>query len=280
MGIISDALSKQSDSPESQPKSSTGAQSFKTPPSTTDKKSVASTQVANVAGIILFVMMIGLTVYALREQRDIYESLSRSNKLMQQSTAEQAGLYQNYVSLYQKKESELDRISRELAVAQQSLNQTQSLVADLRNTNQSLESQMVALKEAAAASAASLNAQAGEISDKIKTSLDANEVKALQDIKAASDGQAMIDSFKEKIKFVKQKISEIRRQEKLITKENQKQLDLVALENGNQGFLAKDGQWKTAVDGSAIAQGVTPVSAEVQTATGNKVDINVRFIEK
>ncbi len=222
-------------------------------------------KIISFTGVLLFTAMIGLTVYALKEQKDIYESLTKSTNLMIHSTQEQAGLYQNFRELNRKSEAEIARISQDLINTQQVLRNTQTLLAEVQKTNSLLQEQMASNSKASAdqgASAAPGNSAKADFSD-IR-----NETESLNAEKVAGieEGHLMIASLKDKIQSVKIRMRALKREAFLARIAAQKEEDRLALERGNRGFLVKGGEVKTAED--------------IETATGQKVDINVQFYEQ
>ncbi len=215
----------------------------------------------SIIGIFLFAAMIGLTIYALKEQKDIYESLTKTNDLMIRSTEDQAGLYQTFRELHKKDEMEIARVSKELETTQKALAETQDILTKLNELNVRLQQQMAAASATrqTVEEGASVPTQPADF----RAQLESYEAQDLADLEHAEN---MMGLLKEKIHLVRVKVAGLKRETRLAKIAALKEQDRLALQLGNRGFLLHNGRVNT--------------PQEVQTATGQKVDINVRFYEE
>ena len=218
----------------------------------------------SIAGVVFFTTMIGLTVFALKEQKDIYESLTRSNNLMIRTAQEQAGLYQNFRALKAKSDAELVQVTQELSQARLILQETQTIMAEIQKSNSLLQEQLALSQQKAdqlQASAANPPSQFGSMGTDLQ-SLNVQKASNLE------EGRTLIASLKDKINIVKIRMRELKKEALLARVAAQKEEDRIALEKGNHGFLIKEGQRST-------------IAEDIQTADkGPKVDINVQFLEQ
>ena len=222
------------------------------------------------SGIIkgcLFAILISLIIFAFGQSYTIIKTYEESYTTLSSAFAQQNWLTHNYFDLYHQTEVSLVNTTQELDTTKGMLTQTETLLNQAKAENTNLQDQVLALK----------NAQ--QIGDQVnqlnEASVKANqELGALQtQLKAVDgsfdsveEGRKRLVLLQEKIQSIKNRIRDIKHDAFLARKAAQDEVDRIALLNGNQGFLVKDGQDFKPQD--------------VKAQENPNVNINVSFYEK
>ena len=218
----------------------------------------------------LFAILISLIIISAGQYFVIYKTMDISNQTLSQAYDQQLVLTKNYTNLYQQTESMLVSTSQELNSTKVVLAQTQTLLARTQRDNITLRSQLSSLERGQNfTDKLSLMQQ-----DQVKSYNDLETIKNQMQawsgkVRDIDDGRAMIDLFQTKIKAVKVRIHELKRQATLAKIKAQKEQDRLALLNGNQGYVIKGGEIFKA---PAVATAQAPKS-------DSGVKINVSFYE-
>lgn len=218
-----------------------------------------------IIGVILTVIMLGLTAYVLNLQNQNYSTLNQSGELSSVSNAHQAANYRAYVKQYKDTKEELDitvaklaqvqkdldRVSGELVQAKSMLNQTQDLLSQAQQENTKLKSDIQELEalraqenvqnigelETKISSLKQKNAEATDQLNAVKSQMRAFEA----DFNNMDEGKSLLVLFQNKIKLVKSRIRYLKQEAYFAKVAAQKEKDRISALNGNNGFIVKDG---------------------------------------
>ncbi len=243
---------------------------------TTNKRKIKS-----VAGVVLFVAMLAMVGYILQQQNDVYRSLQDTANMMVTAADKQAAVTRTYINLYHETQNTLTQVTTELDSTKALLKQTEDLLAQSKQENEDLKNKMAALQSQDAATLAQSQAQLNQTRTNMEQQISAlneknnqfaSELTALKDqmrvfegdVKSIDEGKNVIALFKNKLDLVRTKMTYLRREAHFARISAQKERDRLLLMQGNQGFLAKDGQW---------------AKPENEAAKKKDVNIDVTFVE-
>ena len=236
-------------------------------------KTEKNKKVRNTVGFLLTVVMIGLTGFVLYIQNENYQTIETSSDLSLNANAGQAENYRHYVKRYtdtkaqlvetqsrlSKMTLELELVSKELESTKSVLSDTQNFLVQTQEENKVLRGDPTAaanLQKIQAARATNQavsknldnlqkknDAYSGELSQLRNDML--NYQTNAQDLK---EGKAIINEFKKKIRAVKERMNDLRREAHVAKIAAQEERDRQLATLGNGGFIVKDGQIKSASD--------------------------------
>lgn len=217
-------------------------------------------------GIILCIIMVGLSIYVLDLESQNFRTLAKTNELFAVSSVRQATNYRTYVIQYKETKAELDETTRKLAMVtaeldrttaelsatkgmlsdmQTLLNQTQGENLKLRQEIQELEglstTENVKNLPELEAKISSLKRQNAQVTTELGGVK--NELRAFQgDFNTIEEGKSLLTLFRSKINLVKSRMRYLRQEAYMAKVSAQKERDRVETLNGNSGFLLRDGQ--------------------------------------
>jgi len=219
-----------------------------------------------IVGIILSLVMVGLTIYVLNLQHLNSDTLYKSTSLALDASDHATNNYRTYVGKYKVTKVELDetthklevvkdqlnQVSIELATTKNMLSQTQSMLSQAQEENTSLKKELQGLDELRL----SENVQnIGELQNKIQTMKEKDSMisdqiadlkKKLREFDAEfadlDEGKTLINLFQKKIRLVKSRMHDLKEQAYLARVAAQKEKDRLAVLNGNSGFFIRNGQ--------------------------------------
>jgi chromosome segregation ATPase len=218
-----------------------------------------------IIGIILSVIMIGLTAYVLKLQHQNYNILTQSTDIALTATDSATVNYRAYVGRYRATKIELDETTHKLEVVNNQLNQvtseldttkglltqTQGMLGAAQEENSRLKSELQGLEHLRTTE----NVQnLGELQNKIQAlrERDSDITLQLTDLKnqlrafnaefsKVDEGRSLITLFQSKINLVKTRMSYLRQEAFIARVAAQKERDRLAVLNGNNGFVVRDG---------------------------------------
>lgn len=222
-------------------------------------------KVRNTVGLVLTIVMLGLTGYVLYIQSENYRTLELSADMSLNDQGKQAENYRYYVKEYSTAKQQLDEtqtrlskmtmelelVSKELASTKTMLSETEALLAQTQQENKMLKGdpQAVANMQKLFGNQASnvgknidnlkkQNENYDEELNKLKGDLQ-NYQANVADIK---QGASLIVDLKGKIRSVKERMRALKREASAARQAAQKERDRQLLLLGNNGFVTKDGQ--------------------------------------
>ena len=247
--------------------------------------------VINFVGLILALVIIGLTVYTISVGVETYNNMSMANIKMFAVSSKQVTLTQNYARLYHESELRLleanqelnassimlKDISRELQMTKAILVKTESMLVDAKNEMaikmQSEISNLTALKETElAAVRAELEAQIKALENKstgLRTeiaSLDSKLKYYEGNINNIGEGKVLLQLYHDKMNLVKSKIKDFRIEAKKVRTQALREMDRVRVLLGNNGYFVKNGE--------AVKVDIESYNSAVMNA-GSQVEIKV-----
>ncbi len=219
-----------------------------------------------IVGVILSLVMLGLTIFVLKLQDQNYNLLSKSTDLALSASGHATVNYMTYVGKYKETKAELEETTRkleevnlqlnqvtaELATTKGMLAQTQGMLAQAQEENLKLKQELQGLDELRNTE----NVQdIGALEAKIRTLKDRDSQVSLQiaDLKSQlrafqgefsdpEEGRSLIVLFQNKINLVKSRMHYLRQEAFFTRVAAQKEKDRLAILNGNNGFVVHDGQ--------------------------------------
>lgn len=222
------------------------------------------------SGIIrgcLFAILVSLIIYAFGQSYVIIQTLESSYTALNQAFTEQVALTSNYTVLYHRTEETLANVTQELDTTKGLLSQTETMLNQVKIENVSLLDQVAALQ-----SAQQIENQVNQLKDASAKanneliSINAQMRTLDSNFTSVDKGREMLALLGQKIAEIKGRIRGIKHEAFLARKAAQDEMDRLALLNGNQGYVVKDGQ---------IFQ---PQAAQSQS--NPNVNINVSFFEQ
>ncbi|MBF0489951.1 MAG: hypothetical protein HQL15_04960 [Candidatus Omnitrophica bacterium] len=219
-----------------------------------------------IIGLILSVLMIGLTGYVLKLQNDNAQLLNQSTDLVLNAGVSQASNYRSYVKQYKDTKIQLEETTRKLEAVTKELNdvtveltttkgllaQTQVMLAQANSENTKLKEDIQSLDGLKTAegvqNVADLESRVAALKAKnIETTKELGDLKvqlrAFQaDFSTLNEGRSLISLFQNKIKLVKSRMRYLEQEAYFAKIAAQKERDRVALLNGNNGFLTHGGE--------------------------------------
>ena len=223
-------------------------------------------QLKRVMGIILSLLMIGLTVFVLKLQHENTQIFSESTDLALTSGVSQASNYRSYVKQYKDTKEQLiettkkleevtdqlNAITAELNTTKSLLIQTQTMLAQAQSENNKLKEEIQGIDtlkaDAGVKNISELEARIANLKDKNnQASNDLNDLKAQlrvfqADFSTQEEGRSLISIFQNKIKLVKSRMRYLGQEAYFAKIAAQKERDRVALLNGNNGFVVHNGE--------------------------------------
>lgn len=233
-----------------------------------DNKKKQSSNLKKIIGIVLSVIMVGLTIYVLVMQNQNYRTLSSSGQMAEAIAAGQAANYRAYVQQYKETKiqldettlkleavkNELDQVSAELATTKGMLSDTQGMLAQAQNENAKLKEEIQGLDELRNSENV---ANIPELEAKIKVLREKNiqvdselvglkkELRVFEaDFATMDEGKNLLSLFKSKLNLVKSRMRFLKQEAYFAKVAAQKERDRIETINGNSGFLMRDGQAK------------------------------------
>lgn len=236
----------------------------------------------SIVGSVLFLIMLSMAFFVLKEQSLIFQSIEESSRTMLNASDQQAVLTRNYAALYHQTAETLAAVSKELDSSKALVQETQDLLSESKKENTDLQNQLAALNNASSVSAenqASFNKTKERLEEQIamlneKNSHFANELAGLKEqlrsfegnIRDLNEGKSVIRLFQKKLKLVKNKMNNLKREAYTAKEAAMKQRDQTLALKGNRGYLIKDGQ---------ILQ-----KEEISSSLGDKkIQIDVSFVK-
>ena len=216
-------------------------------------------------GIILSIIMIGLTAYVLKLQHDNTQIFVQSSDLALTAGVSQAKNYRTYVKQYQDTKIQLEETTHKLEEVTKQLNdvtaqldttksmlvQTQTMLAQAQSENNRLKEDLQSLDgvradgsvqniselEARISALKTKNTQASSELADLKTQLRAFEA----DFSTMEEGRSLISLFQNKIRLVKSHMRYLTQEAYFAKIAAQKEHDRIAVLNGNNGFVIRNG---------------------------------------
>jgi chromosome segregation ATPase len=218
-----------------------------------------------ILGIILSFVMIALTVHVLNLQHQNYKILVRSTDLALTAGDHATNNYRTYVGKYKETKIELDETTHKLEVVKNQLNQvtielemtksmllqTQGMLSEAQDENANLNEELQGLDRLRMTekvkNIVELQARINSLKDrnsKISRQL-ADFKDQLHAFKAEfsnlDQGRSLIALFQNKIKLVKSRMRNLKQEAFLARVAAQKEKDRMAVLNGNNGFVVRNG---------------------------------------
>ena len=261
-------------------------------------------RLGDILNLTLFILAVGLGIIVLRQQFAVHKTIEKSNHLMLGSSKEQADLYRMSMGAYQMQalvlteltknysttkalltqtESLLSRIQKDYGLAQKEVSSlksslTQARMAGLSDSTKVLISERDDLKGQLASLRTEINLLLQENPGLLSSRRASYESRVdniniqMQDLKYST----LIANIKEHKKVIREshhKIALLKRQAREAKKEILRQKDAVALAQGNQGYVIKDGQLLSAQRTQML------VDFRKAGAPAKRVNINVSLFE-
>jgi septal ring factor EnvC (AmiA/AmiB activator) len=219
-----------------------------------------------IVGVILFLIIITLTIYALSLQHQNFNILSKSTDLALTASDHATVNYRTYVGRYKETKIELDETTRkleevnrqldqvttELSTTKSMLSQTQGMLSEAQEENAKLNQELQGLNNLR--NTENVNS-IGELQAKIQTLKDRDSQVSLQLAQLKSqmrafptqfsnldEGRSLIVLFQNKIKLVKSHMRYLKQEAFFAKVAAQKEKDRLAVLNGNSGFVVRNGQ--------------------------------------
>ncbi|MBI3602127.1 MAG: hypothetical protein HY209_04470 [Candidatus Omnitrophica bacterium] len=221
-----------------------------------------------VLGIVVLLVVIGVTAYVLKLQHDNTQIFAQSSDLALSAGGAQAANYRSYVQQYKDTRAQLEETTRKLEAVTSQLNnvtvqldttkgmlaQTQAMLAQTQLENAKLKEDLQSLDglrssenvqntsnlEARISALKAKNAQTDiELSD-LKTQLRTFQA----DFSTLEQGRSLIRLFQNKIRLVKNRMRYLEREAYLAKVAAQKERDRIATLNGNSGFVFRNGEFQ------------------------------------
>jgi len=219
-----------------------------------------------IAGVILSLGLIALTIYVLNLQHQNFNILSQSTDIALTASDYATVNYRTYVGRYKETKIELDETTRKLEAVNRQLNQvtmdlatTKGMLAQTRRMLSEAQDEDMKLKQELQGLDDLRNAESvgniGELQAKIRTLKDRDSQVSLQLAQLKSqlrafeakfsnpeEGRSLIILFQNKIKLVKSHMRYLNQEAFFAKVAAQKEKDRLAVLNGNSGFVVRNGQ--------------------------------------
>ncbi|MBL8012306.1 MAG: hypothetical protein JNN05_00520 [Candidatus Omnitrophica bacterium] len=230
-----------------------------------DQKSDQNRKARNTVGVILTIVMLGLTGYVLYIQSENYKTLELSSEMSLNDQGKQSENYRYYVKEYStvkqqldetqtrlgKMTMELELVSKELASTKTMLSETEVLLAQAQQENKMLKGDPQAMANMQKLFGDQVNT-AGKNLDNLKKqneTYDSELSKLKGDLESfqtnAGDlkqGASLIKDLRSKIRIVKDKMRALKKDAAQAREAAQVERDRQLLLLGNNGFVTKDGE--------------------------------------
>lgn len=183
-----------------------------------------------IIGVILLVVMVGISAVILTQQTVIRENYEQSSRLLSSAAATQANLY--------------TKVSRDLTETRTVLAQTQTVLDEAQKRNAALQDELAAMgvrQEALNNQIVSLQGENTKLTQELgvlQEKLKPFEAEAAN----LSEGKSFNTIVRKRLRDIKINISSLKRKARLAMVAAQKERDRIALEQGNRGYLIKDSQ--------------------------------------
>ena len=218
-----------------------------------------------IVGLMLSVVMVGLTVYVLNLQNHNSRTLADSTDMVLTSSSQQAANYRSYVRQYKETKiqleettrkleevnRQLDAVTAELSLTKGMLGETKTMLGQVQAENADLKKEIAALEtqkenvpqlEAKVTTLKEKNVQVSSELDDLKVQMRAFEA----DFSNMEEGKSLITLFRNKIALVKARMRYLKQEAYFAKVAAQKERDRVEVMNGNSGYLVRGGQVKAA----------------------------------
>jgi len=208
-------------------------------------------KIISIVGVGLCVVMTLLVGFLISQHASIIQSMMDSQQRLADSFEKEAALTRNYAALYQQTSQMLSGMRQDLDSTKSLLRETEALLTETRNKNMELQQQLTSLQSQGLQSSqgrqgieqeiALLHEKNTEFTSQLAQLRD--QMRSFEgDIKTVEEGNAVIASFKNKLKLVRNKIHYLK-QEAFFAKEAvRRERDRVLLLQGNNGYLVKNGE--------------------------------------
>ncbi len=228
-----------------------------------------------ILGIVLSIIMIGLTAFVLKLQHENSQILGQSNDVGQSSAEGLSNNYRSYVKQYKDTKAQLEETTRKLEAVTLQLNdvtaqlettkglltQTQTMLAQAQAENTKLKEDLQNLDGIRGTDSSQITAQGAQnISEleariaslKTKNTQAAAELSDLKgqlhafqaDFSTVEEGRSLIVLFQSKIKLVKSRMRYLEQEAYFARIAAQKERDRIAALNGNNGFVLRNGVYQ------------------------------------
>lgn len=225
-----------------------------------------SAALKRVIGIIMSIVMVAVTAYVFNLQSQNYNTLTKTNELLDLSSSSQAGNYRSYVKQYKDTKEQLeettrkleavkkqlDEVAAELATTKGLLGDTQGMLQQAQVENAKLKQEIQELEglkstegiktlpdlEQKLATLKQKNVQVTAELNNMKSEMRAFEAE----FNNLDEGKSLIVLFQDKIKLVKSRMRYLKQEAYFAKMAAQKEKDRIAALNGNSGFFVKDGK--------------------------------------
>jgi len=222
---------------------------------------------SRVVGIVLSIIMIGITAYVLKIQHDNTQIFQNSSDLALSAGVGQASNYRSYVKQYKDTRAQLEETTRKLEAVTNQLNevttqlnttknmlaQTQAMLTQTQIENAKFKEDLQGLDgirssqnvqnadlEARISALKVRDAQTNTELDDLRTQLRTFQA----DFSTLDQGRSLIHLFQKKIKLVKNRMHYLEREVYLTKVAAQKERDRIATLNGNNGFVFHNGEFQ------------------------------------
>ena len=244
-------------------------------------ESTSNRKMKSIVGVILFLIMLSMAFFVVKEQNLVFQSIEDSSRTMMNTFDQQAVLTRNYASLYHQTAETLALVTKELAESKALVQQTQDLLTQAKKENADLQNQLAALSNPtnSAENQAAFNKTKEALEEQIsvlnqKTSQFADELAQVRgqmrsfagDIQNLDEGKAAISLLQNKLKVVKIRMANLKREAYAAREAAKKQRDQALALKGNRGYLVKNGE-------------ITKEDRSPFTNSGKKIKIDVSFVE-
>jgi len=224
-----------------------------------------SLHLKKIVGIILCLVMLGLTVYVLKLQNQNFNILANSTQLALTASDHANDNYRAYVGKFKETKLELDettsklkavnlqldQVTAELSTAKGMIAQTQEMLSQAQDENAKLKVDLQGLDELRNSENVK-NIDELEAKIKVLKDRDSQVTAQLADLKSqlrvfqgefsdTKEGRSLIILFQNKINMVKNRMHHLSHEAFLARVAAQKEKDRLASLNGNSGFMVRDG---------------------------------------
>jgi len=210
-------------------------------------------QFRSIIGGVLFITMIALSMFVVIQHNQNYENIQRSHQLMSSSYQGQTAISQTYMAQIKSTKIMLAEAEGIISSLESEKAQLQALVSTSSQDRAALDKMIAGLN--------TKNAQLSNEVASLKQRLSVLE----DDIHTINDGVTRIALFKNKIRGVRVRMREIRRESHYAKIAAQAEKDRLGLLLGNNGYFVKDGK-------SFHPDGKDPSASK-------NVKIDVRFVK-
>jgi len=219
-------------------------------------------KVKNCLSVLLFSGLVALTGFVLYTSQQIFQTMRDTNKNMISAAGGQAALTRNYTNLYhdtemklvstlveldstknlyQESQTMLGSANGELQSAKEILVQTEAMLARFKQNNIGLQGEFNSFKSSSEQQLALLE----EKNTRLASELDVlnDRVKYYEGgVKNFDEGRMLLINYRDKMKLVKSKIREFRREAGHFRSLALREMDRIKMELGNNGYFVKDGK--------------------------------------